>query len=279
MQSTTTTAVIAKFQRIFARHGYPEELITDNGPPFNAVEFTEYLTEHGIHHRRITPYWPQANGEAERFMKTVTKAIRTTHVEGKRWHSELDMFLLNYRSTPHSTTNASPAELLFNRKIRNKLPSFYSLQRNDDAVKDYVTRDKEEKKKMKVHADRRNRAKESKLKVGDYVLMQVPKSNKLSMPFNLKPYQVINVKGSMVTVSNAEHTVTRNVSFFKYLPYYDKQEEDEQDDDEEDNGNYGDGVAGAQQPMMVEETQQDPPDMEPRYHLRPNRRPPDYYRS
>ena len=82
----------------------------------------------------------------------------------------------------------------------------------------------------------------------------------------------------MVTVSNAEHTVTRNVSFFKYLPNYNKPEEDEQDDDE-DNGNYGDGVAGAQQPVMVEETQQDPLDMEPRYHLRQNRRPPDYYGS
>ena len=156
----------------------------------------------------------------------------------------------------------------------------YSLQRNDDAVKDYVTRDKEEKEKMKVHADKRNSAKESKLKVGDYVLMQVPKSNKLSMPFNPKPYQVISVKGSMVTVSNAEHTVTRNVPFFKYLPNYNKPEEDEQDDDdEEDNGNYGDGVAGAQQQVIVEETQQDPLDMEPRYHLRQNRRRADYYRS
>ena len=65
MQSTTTTAVISTFQRIFARHGYPEELTTEYGPPFNAVEFTEYLAEHGVCHIRTTPYWPQANGEAE----------------------------------------------------------------------------------------------------------------------------------------------------------------------------------------------------------------------
>ena len=95
---------------------------------------------------------------------------------------------------------------------------------------------------MKLHADRRNRAKESKLKVGDYVLMQVWKSNKLSMPFNPKPYQVIDIKGDMVVVRNAEHTVTRNVSFFKYLPNYQKpeEEEEEQNDDED----YDDGVAG-----------------------------------
>jgi hypothetical protein len=83
MQSTTTTVVISKLQRIFARHGCPEELTNDNAPPFNAVEITEYLSVHGVHNHRITPYWPQHKGEAERFMKTVTKAIRTVHLKGK----------------------------------------------------------------------------------------------------------------------------------------------------------------------------------------------------
>ncbi|CAB3986536.1 Uncharacterized protein K02A2.6 [Paramuricea clavata] len=232
MQSTTTTVVISKLQRIFARHGYPEELITDNGPPFNAVEFTEYLSARGVHHRRITPYWPQANCEAERFMKTVTKAIRTAHSEGKRWQSELDLFLLNYRSTPHSTTHTSPAELLFNRSIRNKLPSFSSLQHGDGPEEHRVVRDKEENEKMKVHADRNNNAKESQLKVGDYVLMQVPKDNKLSMSFNPKPFQVIEIKGNMVTARNTERI--RNVSFFKCLTNYKNASEEDQNDEEEE---------------------------------------------
>ncbi|CAB3986500.1 Transposon Tf2-9 poly [Paramuricea clavata] len=276
MQSTTTTVVISKLQRIFARHGYPEELITDNGPPFNAVEFTEYLAAHGVHHRRITPYWPQANGEAERFMKTVTKAIRTAHSEGKRWQSELDLFLLNYRSTPHSTTHISPAELLFNRSIRNKLPSFSSLQHNDGPVEHHVVRDKEEKEKMKVHADRRNNAKESQLKVGDYVLMQVPKDNKLSMPFNPKPFKVIEIRGNMVTARNTERTVTRNVSCFKCLTNYKNASEEDQNDEEDD---FDDDIVENQQPTIVEEQQQDLPDLQRRYCLKQNRRPPDFYKS
>ncbi|CAB3983491.1 PREDICTED: uncharacterized protein K02A2.6-like [Paramuricea clavata] len=276
MQSTTTTVVISKLQRIFARHGYPEELITDNGPPFNAVEFTEYLAAHGVHHRRITPYWPQANGEAERFMKTVTKAIRTAHSEGKRWQSELDLFLLNYRSTPHSTTHTSPAEVLFNRSIRFKLPSFSSLQHNDGPMEHHVVRDKEEKEKMKVHADRRNNAKESQLKVGDHVLMQVPKDNKLSMPFNPKPFKVIEIKGNMVTARNTERTVTRNVSCFKCLTNYKNASEEDQNDEEDD---FDDDIVENQQPTIVEEQQQDLPDLQRRYCLRQNRRPPDFYRS
>ena len=84
------------------------------------------MRENGIDHRRIIPLWPQADSEAERFMKPLTKAIRSAHVEGKTWRKHLYKFLLNYRTTPHSTTGFAPAELLFNRKVRNKLPQLPS---------------------------------------------------------------------------------------------------------------------------------------------------------
>ena len=59
-------------------------------------------------------------------MKPLTKAIRSAHVEGKTWRKHLYKFLLNYRKPPHSTTGFAPAELLFNRKVRNKLPQLPS---------------------------------------------------------------------------------------------------------------------------------------------------------
>jgi hypothetical protein len=100
-------------------------------------------------------------------------------------------------------------------------------------VEHHIVRDKEEKEKMKVHADRRNNAKERQLKVGDYVLMQVPKDNKLSMPFNPKrPFQAIEIKGNMLTNRNAVRTVTRNVSFFKCLTNYKNASEEDQNDEE-----------------------------------------------
>ena len=212
-------------------------------------------------------------------MKTVTKVIRTAHAENKRWQSELDLLLLNYRSTPHSTIHTSPAELLFKRPLRNKLPSFSSLQNTGNPVEPHIVRDQKEKEKMKIHADRRNNAKKSELKVGDYVyvLIQIPKTNKLSMPFNITPCQVIEVKGNMVTARNAQHTVTRNVSFFKSLPKYKKENEEFENHHDEEN-DYDDGMI-EEQLEIVDEPQQDVPNPESRYHLRENRRPPDYYRS
>ena len=123
LKSTTAAVIINRMKSCFAVHGLPEAIVTDNGHQFVAEEFDLYLREHGITHRRVTPYWPQANSEVERFNRTLEKAIRAANTEGKDWISELNTFLLNYRATAHCTTGKSPAVLLFGREIRTKLPS------------------------------------------------------------------------------------------------------------------------------------------------------------
>jgi hypothetical protein len=63
----------------------------------------------GFKHRKITPLWPRANKECERFMKTIGKAIHIAHTEHSSWKQEIHTFLDNY----HATTDMSPAEILF----------------------------------------------------------------------------------------------------------------------------------------------------------------------
>ena len=55
-------------------------------------------------------------------MEPLGKPIQIAHGENKVWQQELYRFLLQYRSTPHSTTQVPPAELLLNRTVRGKLP-------------------------------------------------------------------------------------------------------------------------------------------------------------
>ena len=73
LDSISTTSVIPRLDKIFAEFGMPVSLKTDNGPPFNSHEFKTYASITGFRHRKITPLWPQANGETERFMRTVKK--------------------------------------------------------------------------------------------------------------------------------------------------------------------------------------------------------------
>uniref|UniRef100_A0A3P9MCB8 Gypsy retrotransposon integrase-like protein 1 n=1 Tax=Oryzias latipes TaxID=8090 RepID=A0A3P9MCB8_ORYLA len=216
LQNPTSMNITNCMKHLFATHGLPESIVTDNGTPFISKEFKLYLQENGISHRRITPYWPQANGEVERQNKTLCKAIRAAHAEGKDWRAELDVFLLAYRSTPHCVTGRSPAELLFNRKIRTKLPELSHLQQipmTDDAA---VRRtDALRKEKGRSDADKHRKAKESPVKQGDRVLLRQQKQNKLSTPFEPEPYTVISRKGPSVWLEKDGKKKMRHVSHVK----------------------------------------------------------------
>ena len=57
----------------------------------------------------------------------------------------MNKFLLAYRSTPHSTTGISPAELLFRRPLRTKLPQVT----NDTPLLDFSVRDRVNERQQK----------------------------------------------------------------------------------------------------------------------------------
>ena len=73
-----------------------------------------------------------------------------------------------YRSTPHSTTGVSPAEVLFRRRIRTKLPHLQEFGIEDE-VRD---RDSERKAKGKVYAECQRNARESEIRGGDKVILR-----------------------------------------------------------------------------------------------------------
>lgn len=214
VRSTSATTVIPRLDKIFSTFGVPEVVKTDNGPPFNGQDFTNFSHYLGFRHRKITPCWPRANAEVERFMRTLKKTLTATNSEGKPWKQNLYTFLRNYRATPHSTTQKTPAELLFGRKLRTTLPTLDNVE--PDA--ELHNTDKCAKERMKMYADVRNRARPSKIKTGDVVLVRQHVKGKLMTPYVAKPYTVVKVKGSMVTATRAGRLITRNSSFFKVLP-------------------------------------------------------------
>ena len=122
VSSTNAPVIIPRLDKIFEVHGIPAILRSDNGPPFNGEEYSRYLQTLGIKAEWSTPKWPQGNATVERFMQPLGKALKTAKLDGRPWRQELQRFLLHYRTTPNSTTGVPPAELLFNRTVRGKLP-------------------------------------------------------------------------------------------------------------------------------------------------------------
>ena len=133
LKSVSHRCVIPCLDQIFSMFSIPEVVKTDNVPPFSSDQFRQFTSYLGFHHRKITPHWPTANAEAEHFMKTLSKIIRTAVTDNVNWRQNMHVFVRNYRATPHCSTGAAPAELLFNRPFRTKLPQVPQQRITKDA--------------------------------------------------------------------------------------------------------------------------------------------------
>ena len=219
LYSTSANATIPVLDAIFSRQGIPEVAKSDNGPPFNSEQFKSWTRYIGLHHRKITPRWPEANGEVERFMRTLNKAVKTAKIEKGNWKQEIYKFLRHYRATPHSTTSISPCEMLNGRKLKTELP--VRVRRKAVRFKDQVElaerKDQRLKEYMKELADERKGARESNLSIGENVLVKQDKVDKFTPPYDSKPYKIKSKKGSMITAERSDKRITRNASHFKRI--------------------------------------------------------------
>ncbi|XP_075534932.1 uncharacterized protein LOC142570433 [Dermacentor variabilis] len=120
MPSTTTEATIQCLRDVFARFGFPETIVSDNGPQFTSQDFKQFVREMGCRHVQTAPYNPSANGLAERFVQTLKNALRKDDTR-QPLKVKLNKFLLAYRNTPHATTHEAPANLLLGRRLRTRL--------------------------------------------------------------------------------------------------------------------------------------------------------------
>ena len=217
MRSTTSQKIIEVLTPIFVRYGYPFSLKSDNAPQFVSEEFEDFLNKHDIEHRKSPPLWPQANGEVERQNRTLLKSLKVAEVDGKRWQDELNEFLLAYRTTPHSSTGATPAYLMFGRELKTKLPEL----RPNKSVLDENIRDRDWNHKLtsKLYADKQRNAVCSPAVPGDQVLLKNTKSSgKLTPNFEPQPYTVQTKEGQELTLKSSDGVLyRRNSSFVK--PY------------------------------------------------------------
>ncbi|XP_039503042.1 uncharacterized protein K02A2.6-like [Pimephales promelas] len=118
MHSTTAEKTVVKLGEMFSRFGYPEQLVSDNGPQFTLQEFAVFLQRCGVQHIKSAPYHPATNGLAERMVQTIKHALKTSQRQGSL-QQRLNEFLLSYRNTSHGTTKVSPASLMLKRSLRS----------------------------------------------------------------------------------------------------------------------------------------------------------------
>uniref|UniRef100_A0A670JQT7 Gypsy retrotransposon integrase-like protein 1 n=1 Tax=Podarcis muralis TaxID=64176 RepID=A0A670JQT7_PODMU len=130
--STSTSAAIRVLRRLFATHGLPDTLVSDNGTAFTSGEFQTFTAQNAIRHIRSAPFHPATNGQAERMVRTTKDTLRRM-TQGD-WEYRLATFLLAQHSTPSSTTGRSPAELLMGRRLAIRLDRLHPDRAQDEVV-------------------------------------------------------------------------------------------------------------------------------------------------
>ncbi|XP_051804922.1 uncharacterized protein K02A2.6-like [Acanthochromis polyacanthus] len=220
----SSKTVVKELTKIFARFGYPLQVVSDNGRQFVGQLFEDCLKTSGIKHIRASPYYPKSNGKIERFHRYLKKAFRATETEGKVWKEELPKILMAYRSTPHRATGETPAMLMFGRDIRTKCPNLEKAAgslKEKEKTNEIRNHHDEYKTKMKLYADQNNRAKEHNFKVGDVVYVASMENGKLESTFKDVRYVLLrNTANNSFELVNTEDgsKVIRNVKHLRHTP-------------------------------------------------------------
>ena len=88
LKSISAKKVIPKLDSIFARHGIPAQLVSDNGPPFQWHECNQYMTDMGIKHSTSTPSLKDPRSPRTK----IIKSPEIPHFSGKsqrRWQEKM----------------------------------------------------------------------------------------------------------------------------------------------------------------------------------------------
>ena len=113
-----TPEIVIKFlYKLFARFGIVDLIVTDNRSQFASKDFKEFCEIYQIKHITTAPFHPGSNGQAERFMDTLKRALKKASITPTE--KALQQFLQVYRITCNMKTLASQslAEVMFARRI------------------------------------------------------------------------------------------------------------------------------------------------------------------
>lgn len=230
VKDTKTKHVIKSLKEVFSIFGPPQRLISDRGTAFTSKPFEDFCEENSIQHIKTATATPRANGQVERYNKTITTAITTTYnrEDGRDWDVELKNIQYAINSMTNKSTGKSAHDLLFGFQPRNALQNKLILALEEQEPADVLqlrlealVKIKKEQARQKDHFDRK-RKRPHEYQQGDLVLIRrdpvaCGEPRKLR-PLFKGPYEVKEVLGNdrylLADIEGAERTRRRFQSVY-----------------------------------------------------------------
>lgn len=194
MHKTDAEAVIKALKEVFRTYYLPKSIQADNGPPFQSGPVHDWLRKKGIVMRHTTELNPTENGMVERKMQGINKISAIARLEKKSWSQALEDYVSDYNSWPHAATGIAPADLMFGRPVRHRLPNIALEQpeEDDEGMRDT---DQETKSRRNDLENKKRKAVDiAEFKVGDFVMIRQEKKDKCDVIYKDSKYEIIEIK-------------------------------------------------------------------------------------
>ena len=117
LKRVDNVTVLEGFMEIFSKHGFPKEILTDQGSVFMSRMTQHMCKTFEVHKVRTSPYHPQSDGALERWHACLKGMFKRTDIDLRNWDKLLKYVLFAYRETPHSVTGYHPLPCCLEEKL------------------------------------------------------------------------------------------------------------------------------------------------------------------
>lgn len=207
----TATAVIQHMKSIFSEHGVPDEVMSDNGPQFDSQEFQSFARSYSFKHITSSPRYPQSNGFIERMVQTVKKCLTKATEAGDDPYKAM----LVYRTTPLDSRIPSPAELLYNRRVRSTVLPPHCNKTSGSADQDIRERMLDRQLNSQSQYDNRAGQTQDQLQVQQPVYMKLKPDDKHWTKATVVGQETTDQPRSYVVTTETGASFRRNRSHLK----------------------------------------------------------------
>jgi hypothetical protein len=123
-------------EHIIHRFGISQTLTTDQGTSYVSSQVREFIESYNIRLLNSSPYYAQANGQAESSNKTLIKIIKKKIEDNlRRWQEVLSEALWAHRISGHGATKVTPFELVYGHEAVLPIevnPATYRLAKQNE---------------------------------------------------------------------------------------------------------------------------------------------------
>lgn len=146
-KTTNSTEVIRHLENYFRAYSVPCRIVSDRGTAFSSAKFSDFCKKYKVHHIMNATACPRANGQVERFNRTLLPLLAKKKSEtGQEWDQLMWCCERSLNNMVSSTTNKAASELLYGTRIsigdESDIEKWID-QLNNDNIEPEIDRDEE----------------------------------------------------------------------------------------------------------------------------------------